>query len=107
MIGLLMLAAATTGQFDGNAQGADVPFLLGNWFVRQCDSPTWALSCRAYSLGLYHGQYDAPRTICLPQGVDNGQMFDVAMVYMRNHPEKGHIPGFALILASWRSAFPC
>ena len=106
----IILAAAVIAPAPAVAQDSDKPFLLGNWFVRNCDTPTWKLACMGYTLGLFHGTAvprDAERTVCLPKGVDNGQMHEVAMSYMRRHPERGHIVGIALIMESWERAFPC
>ncbi|WP_419865946.1 Rap1a/Tai family immunity protein [Aurantiacibacter rhizosphaerae] len=90
-----------------SAQDSSVPFLLSNWFVRNCDSSTWRVGCAAYVLGYYQGTQTREKTVCLPEGVDAGQLYEIALAYMREHPEKGHIVGMALMDEAWVAAFPC
>lgn len=102
-----MLALAVTIAMPTNAQGTNEPFLRGNWFVRNCGLPNWELACGAYALGYFHGSQTRKETVCLPVGVDTGQLQEVAWAYMRAHPEKGHLVGMTLMDEAWEAAFPC
>lgn len=106
-IRLIFVAALACMTAPASAQNSDNPFLLGNWFVRNCDTPTWKLGCVGYILGYFHGSQTREKTVCLPDGVDTGQLIEVALAYMRTRPEKGHIVGLALIDEAWIAAFPC
>ena len=92
----------------GIAQGQLVdPFESGNNFVRECPKPAWQTACLSYVLGLYHGNQNVARAICLPSRVDTGQLYEVGSTYIRNNPAEAHYPAFVLIMKSWRAAFPC
>lgn len=88
-------------------QTASAPFLRGNWFVRNCDTSTWQLACGSYILGYFHGSEALRTSICVPEGVDTGQLIEVALSYMRRHPERGHLVGTMLIDEAWKEAFSC
>lgn len=109
----ILLAASALVFSSGSALAADegTPFERGNQFLRLCETKTWQLACRSYALGVYHGSIPSKNQgdfrYCLPEGVDFGQMYDVAIGYMRNHPERTHYGAFLLILESWQAAFPC
>lgn len=90
-----------------SAQQADGPFLRGNWFVRNCDSREWELACAAFILGYYQGSQTRVKTVCLPEGVDTGQLITVGLNYMKQNPQRGHIVGMALLDEAWEQAFPC
>lgn len=66
------------------------------------------MTCLTYVLGFYHGrEFQKPATVCLPDGVDTGQLYDVTIAYIRNNPAKAHEVLFGLMLESWQAAFPC
>lgn len=102
-----LLAVAIFGAAPASAQQSEGPFLRGNWFVRNCGSSTWKLACGGYVLGYFHGSRTRKETVCLPDGVDTGQLYEVAITYMRSHPEKGHLIGMILMDEAWEAAFPC
>ena len=104
---LSIAAAIAFASTPASATDAKSPFLRANWFVRNCDSAEWELACRAYVLGYYSGSQTREKTVCLPDGVDSGQLYDVALAYMRSQPAKGHIVGIMLMDEAWRAAFPC
>ncbi len=93
--------AASSEYNDGS------PFSTGNNFVRQCSSKSWELACRTYVLGIFHGNQMNNKTICTRPGVDAGQMYDMAMAYIRANPQKSDNAAFAMILDSWLIEFPC
>jgi Rap1a immunity proteins len=83
------------------------PFSTGNNFARQCPSKTWELACRTYALGVFHGNQLDNKTICLRPGVDGGQMYEIAMAYIKANPQKSDNAAFAMLLDSWVKEFPC
>lgn len=89
-----------------HAQDDRTPFSTGNQFVRLCPTEFWNMSCTAYVLGLYHAKdNDGQKTVCLPKGVDTGQLFEVGVAYIKANPSKAHDAAYALIIESWRAAF--
>lgn len=106
-IRILALAVCLGVSSPAASQNDGTPFGTGNQFVRLCGTRVWQLACRAYALGVYHGNQMGIETICLPRGVDTGQMYEVALAYIRANPQTSHNAAFAMILDSWRSAFPC
>lgn len=108
-----VLIAMTLVFSSNSALAADdeTPFERGNQFLRLCETKTWQVACSSYALGIHHGRIPS-RTedefrYCIPEGVDFGQMYNVAIGHMRNHPERTHYGAFLLILESWQAAFPC
>jgi hypothetical protein len=89
------------------AQNDGTPFSTGNNFIRLCPTKTWKLACISYTLGVYHGNQETVRNICIRPGVDGGQMYEIAMAYIRNNPQGSDNAAFAMILDSWRKEFPC
>lgn len=100
-IAALPSSQATAQYNDGS------PFSTGNNFARQCPSKTWELACRTYALGVFHGNQMDNKTICIRPGVDSGQMYEIAMAYIRASPKKSDNAAFAMILDSWVNEFPC
>lgn len=92
---------------EADDPGPGVPFDRGNQFVRLCASNKWQLSCMAYTMGVYHGSQPIKETVCKPDGVDGGQLYNVALRYISDHPEIAHRAAFSLILESWEKTFPC
>jgi Ssp1 endopeptidase immunity protein Rap1a len=45
--------------------------------------------------------------ICYPQGVNNGQIDDVVVVALQNHPEERHKWSALLVTQYLKAAFPC
>ena len=52
-------------------------------------------------------QHATPTGICLPQGTKNGQLADVLIKYLRDHPKKRHLQQAMLTIFAFRKAFPC
>jgi hypothetical protein len=61
----------------------------------------------AYTMGLYHGSQPIKETVCKPEGVDGGQLYSIAIKYIKDHPEIANRAAFSLILESWEKTFPC
>tara|TARA_R110001599_G_scaffold262279_2_gene462738 strand:- start:361 stop:747 length:387 start_codon:yes stop_codon:yes gene_type:complete len=45
--------------------------------------------------------------ICLPEGVERGQIVDVSTNYLANNPAKRHLPARSLIRDALAESFPC
>lgn len=105
---LLPLGALALGLTACPVVAQDTPFTTGNAFLRVCESDqTWEIACTSYVLGVFHGSHVRGRVICLPDRVDTGQLYQIAISYIRSHPTRSHEPVFGLILAAWLEAFPC
>src|SRR6516162_6484215 len=46
-------------------------------------------------------------TACIPSGAMSDQVRDIAMTYLRNHPEQRHASATSLIANALANAFPC
>lgn len=44
---------------------------------------------------------------CTPEAATSNQLYEVALKYMRNHPERWHEPAIHLIHLALKDAFPC
>ena len=72
-------------------------------------------ACTAYIQGFVEGATsfqelwpkERPRAICLPANITAGQMRDVVVKYLYNHPERRHLPAMMSILTATAAAFPC
>ena len=104
---IMILAVLLCFGSPAGAAEADRVLSNGNWFVRNCQSGSWENECMAYSLGYFQGSQSRRRTVCIPEGVDQGQLWGIALKYMRDHPEKGHLLGMVLMDEAWEDAFPC
>jgi hypothetical protein len=89
------------------AIGQETPLSSGNAFLRLCDGSGRAISCVAYTLGVFHGFREGSNEICLPKGVDTGQLMEVGKKFMRDNPQDAHYSPGGLMVASWIKAFPC
>jgi hypothetical protein len=45
--------------------------------------------------------------ICIPDGVETGQMIRITLKYIRENPEQAHIRSAQLVLAASQHAYPC
>src|SRR5206468_11409803 len=45
--------------------------------------------------------------LCLPAGVNVGEMRKIFMKYINEHPEQLHLFARDVVLWSWEAAFPC
>lgn len=76
-----------------------------------------ANACGGYFVGAFDGVRiaaalgnDKQRTqlsICPPDAVSDEQIVDVALDYLRRHPQAGHLSAANLALRAWRERWPC
>jgi Rap1a immunity proteins len=68
--------------------------------------------CRSWASGMHmmHGLMVGLKRralYCRPDGVINSQIIQVYQVYLRNNPEKLHMPAETLFVLAMQQAFPC
>jgi hypothetical protein len=85
------------GYNDGREGGAMSAALGGNVTMERVQS-------RAEELSVVQAR---ARYYCLPDGVTNGQLFDIVVRDLKDSPEKRHLPAQPLIWSAMRKAFPC
>jgi len=94
----------------------------GNRLYEQCTSDQRSATywyddaaCTAYIQGFIEGATsfqelwpaETPKAICLPATVTAGQMRDVVVKYLAEHPERRHLSAMASITSAAMRAFPC
>ena len=95
----------------------------GNEFLRVCEprekQPGVEGLCAGYANGVIDG-YDYAFAVihaqrnetvkgafCPPEGINRTQQFNIAVKYMKDHPEETHRIAGALIAEAMVAAFPC
>ncbi|MGD1080463.1 MAG: Rap1a/Tai family immunity protein [Candidatus Sulfotelmatobacter sp.] len=114
----LALVASANSEEDYNFTSS------GNDFLRLCDvneehATTMTGACRGYVAGVIDGfdgafilgqtsRHEPPKGLfCTPAESTLGQKYRVVVKFMKDHPEKDHLPASALILEAILGAFPC
>lgn len=74
-------------------------------------------ACGGYFLGAFDGMRIAGAVgsekqrnaaiICAPSEVTDEQIVDVALAYLEQHKEAGHLSAANLALRAWREQWPC
>jgi Ssp1 endopeptidase immunity protein Rap1a len=87
----------------------------GNDLLDSCESK--AEFKQAFCLGYINGATDLDgmdgsvfperRRSCVAENVSNGQVRDVVVKYLRDHPEERHLLAAILIVKAMSQAFPC
>lgn len=54
----------------------------------------------------FHGHKDLS-DVCIPGNVNNAQLKDIVLIYLRQNPAKRHEPAVFAVVHSLRNAFPC
>ncbi len=118
---MIALALLLTGTILGGQDRPKYAFEdanTGNGFLRQCSDLTpqtdslrlWY--CAGYVSGLIDGMAVVKAAVeyrgyCLPTKVETGQLADVLVKYIREHPEIAHAPTSVLLLKALIHAYPC
>ena len=86
-----------------------VNFHTGNDVYRYCTIPESLDACLGYVEGVTDSLSASPAQapICVPDGVEGGQIKDVVVNYLRAHPETRQTSGASIIHAALYQAFPC
>lgn len=89
-------------------------FENGNRLLEVCDRPEAEREfCRGYVAGVMDAlaQVSAdtgmPPFVCRPQGLVPSQIADVAVNYIKAHPETRHTGAAGLVINAAAAAFPC
>jgi hypothetical protein len=114
---ILAVSLAATGT-------ASAEFKTGNDLYSECTAPAdWQrrfLFCHGYIEGIADAEdleglresgFMDPKAkrnaLCLPAGVQLGQLKDVVVQYLEGHPERRHRSAAALVELALSAAFPC
>ena len=108
MVGAMLLAAALqTSTFSA--------FQSGNELFGMCSEPKGSelfyqlhSECRGFIVGVsdLHEALNL-RRYCLPKGVTEGQLTDVAVQWIQSHPAERYYAGAELVIKALSEAFPC
>jgi len=93
---------------------ADEILSNGNAFLSRCSAVTQARGdpldfgfCFGYLKGILDRDEMFERKVCVPSEVTNGQIMDVVLKYMREHPESRHLNPGVQALVALHGPFPC
>lgn len=92
---------------------AAVTFETGNTIFQNCQEPDGAflkIVCGAYIIGIadaLDGNSIDLWTACLPEHVLRGQVIDIAVEWLRAHPEARHFQAAGLVARALSEAYPC
>ena len=103
LIALLLVVLISSYPDTGRAQTGTT----GNELLNNCTSktPMWKTFCLGYVAGIRDA---LPRNIaCIPKAVTIGQLQDIVLKYLREHPESRHRGRYPLVVRAYREAFPC
>lgn len=90
-------------------------FLSGNKLLEFCESDTPAEfgQCLGYiaSASDTHATWvdwgDMTRQMCIPPHATGGQLYQVVLKFLKEHPETLHLAAGSLVLIALGEAFPC
>jgi hypothetical protein len=51
--------------------------------------------------------FGRPATICIPPAINNNQLMQVSVAYLRAHPEVANANGAEIVIAAVHHAYPC
>src|ERR1700681_2207721 len=85
---------------------AGVVFDTGNDYLSMCEDPRGQGHCSATAVG-YADMLSVMGYFCADRNVKKGQMKDVVLKYVRDHPEKRQIAAASLAFSALTEAFPC
>jgi hypothetical protein len=108
IVAVVLSSLAVAGTAEAGIKGN----LLLEWC--QADTPDPGLHftdlalCRGYIVGVSDAlTLMNQRLLCVPEGVDGGQEIDILKLWLRDHPEKRHLPAVGLVAAALNEKFPC
>ena len=91
---------------------------MKRWTQQSTSVPRDRIACKsrqrlhelAQANALWQNALEGSGRFCVPQGpggVNNKQMVDLVMIYLRDHPEIRHLPAAGLVTAALKRKFPC
>lgn len=108
----IFLLAAGLSILSNHAKAQDVH--SANHLLRTCTpaDDIGYLACVRYISGYARGfghanVLSASPLACMPAGIENGQIVEVVLKYIRSKPEKWHNNADAFIFLALVDAFPC
>ena len=110
---ITLLMAACVAQ--PSALHAEGYFKSGNQLLSDCEDKDVSIACTAYIIGVIDSDAsingngkDGRVIVCLPRsGFTAGQAQRVAVKYMKDNPEKLHLPAPLILIFAYMEAFPC
>jgi Ssp1 endopeptidase immunity protein Rap1a len=104
----LLIAFTLFGTFGAAEEngGLSMPFKDGNELYQECTAGPSRLFC----IGYIEGVADALSRMhlqCLPEQVAARQIVELAVNYLRDHPEKRHLVASDEVGLALVQAFPC
>jgi Ssp1 endopeptidase immunity protein Rap1a len=90
----------------------EAAFYNGNKLYTECtgSKATDQVSCISYIEGIADmvaGLWTPKDTACFSPGINAGQLQDIVVNYLQDHPENRHWPATILVLQALHDAFPC
>ena len=124
---LLAICASVVGGVLGAPPSAHADYITGNDLYRYCKpAQTDAAKdlketyCVAYITGVHDGaeasgslltymaERDEPfRLMCVPQGVEAGQLRDIVVQYLEDHPADRNLGAGLIVMSALLEAYPC
>jgi hypothetical protein len=120
---LLIVARTTSSQIPHSVPPGteeSYTFSTGNQLLRKCQSENEKLSCTDYIIGAadmvgaLQGALDRDeksywkyQAVCLPLQVDSGQVRDVVVKYLVDHPERRDQPASQMVLIALIATWGC
>jgi hypothetical protein len=116
----IILAAMVGVLVSGPAWSKDVDPLSGNFWLKTCTSTVEKVMehCLGFVYGLSEGlmvfegtyikvgdSYEKVSSYCMPDGLNLGQLKDILVKFLRDHPEKRHERVSVLFSEATRKAF--
>jgi 2-methylcitrate dehydratase PrpD len=89
--------------------------MTGNKLLEECEAtePFRQAFCLGYIMGVTDvdgmdgAAFPERRRTCVPEDVTNGQLLDILVKYLKNHPEERHYSAAVLAIKAITKAFPC
>lgn len=115
-------ALATSAQSQGvtvnllidgcNSSDPAAQSLCGGYINGTIDGLKWAGDVAAFELGFTEGRAMREQgkilvNACIPDSATGGQLYEVALQFMRSNPQIWHQPAVTVIHQSMMDAFPC
>jgi hypothetical protein len=96
-------------------QAGRTTFMSGNDLFDACGSPQRALVCFGYIEGIADAMQSTRNAggslagvrACLPEDATLGQLKDIVINFLRDHPETRHFTALSITAYAFSAAFPC
>jgi hypothetical protein len=110
-----LLSALLLLLVSASAHGQRVSTTTGNDLLESCESKgnLEHAFCLGYIIGVTDVEgmdsavFPERRRSCVAENVSNGQVRDVVVKYLKDHPEERHLQAAILVVKAMGQAFPC